>query len=199
MASNPLTQSSVPQDTSANPVTQGSAKPLDFEAPNLQPQRDALASQRVLSAQIGQAINALATPTTTPEQSSLPSYEQLMQQGEQQRQAQIQAAQTQNNALANNLNNYATQTFDKIVGGNGFADNYMNTSQMGQQKLWRQLAQQGAQQGLSEEALYNAYLKRAKDTLAGDKASAGDMKHGWKDAFVLPNVVGAGIDKLVAV
>lgn len=197
MASNPLTQSSVPQDTSANPVTQGSAKPLDFEAPNLQPQRDALASQRVLSAQIGQAINALATPTPTPEQSSLPSYEQLMQQGEQQRQAQIQAAQTQNNALANNLNNYATQTFDKIVNGTGFADNYMNTSQMGQQKLWRQLAQQGAQQGLSEEALYNAYLKRAKDTLAGDKASAGDMKHGWKDAFVLPNVVGAGIDKLV--
>ena len=120
-----------------------------------------------------------------------------MQQGEQQRQAQIQAAQTQNNALANNLNNYATQTFDKIVNGTGFADNYMNTSQMGQQKLWRQLAQQGAQQGLSEEALYNAYLKRAKDTLAGDKASAGDMKHGWKDAFVLPNVVGAGIDKLV--
>ena len=109
MASNPLTQSSVPQDTSANPVTQGSAKPLDFEAPNLQPQRDALASQRVLSAQIGQAINALATPTPTPEQSSLPSYEQLMQQGEQQRQAQIQAVQTQNNALANNLNNYATQ------------------------------------------------------------------------------------------
>ena len=197
MASNPLTQSSVPQDTSANPVTQGSAKPLDFEAPNLQPQRDALASQRVLSAQIGQAINALATPTPTPEQSSLPSYEQLMQQGEQQRQAQIQAAQTQNNALANNLNNYATQTFDKIVNGTGFADNYMNTSQMGQQKLWRQLAQQGAQQGLSEEALYNAYLKRAKDTLAGDKASAGDMKHGWKDIFVLPNVVGAGIDKLV--
>ena len=193
MASNPLTQSSVPQDTSANPVTQGSAKPLDFEAPNLQPQRDALASQRVLPAQIGQAINALATP----EQSSLPSYEQLIQQGEQQRQAQIQAAQTQNNALANNLNNYANQTFDKIVNGNGFADNYMNTSQMGQQKLWRQLAQQGAQQGLSEEALYNAYLKRAKDTLAGDKASAGDMKHGWKDALIPLNAAGAGINKLL--
>lgn len=198
MASNPLTQSSVPQDTSANPITQGSAKPLDFEAPNLQSQRDALASQRVLSAQIGQAINTLATPTPTPtpEQSSLPSYDQLMQQGEQQRQAKIQAAQTQNNALANNLNNYATQVFNKKIAEVGFADNYMNTSQLGQQKFWRLLAQQGAQQGLSEEALYNAYLKRAKEKLAGDKASAGDMKHGWKDALIPLNAAGAGIDKL---
>ena len=195
MAINPLTQSSVPQDTSANPVTQGSAKPLDFEAPNLQPQRDALASQRELSAQVGQAINTLAAPT--PEQSPLPSYDQLMQQGEQQRQAQIQARQQQVNTLANNLNTYATQTFDQISKGDSFADNYMNTSQLGQQKLWRQLAQQGAQQGLSEEALYNAYLKQAKEKLSGDKASAGNMEHGWKDAFIPTNVVGAGLDKLL--
>mgnify|MGYP003606687992 FL=1 len=120
MAINPLTQSSVPQDTSANPVTQGSAKPLDFEAPNLQPQRDALASQRELSAQVGQAINTLAAPT--PEQSPLPSYDQLMQQGEQQRQAQIQARQQQANTLANNLNPYATQTFDQISKSDSFAD-----------------------------------------------------------------------------
>lgn len=195
MASNPLTQSSVPQDTSANPVTQGSAKPLDFEAPNLQPQRDALASQRLLSAQIGQAINTLATPT--PAQSTMPSYDQLIQQADQQKTAQVQARQQQVNTLANNLNTYATQTFDQISKGGSFADNYMNTSQVGQQKLWRQLAQQGAQQGLSEEALYNAYLKQAKEKLSGDKASAGNMEHGWKDAFIPTNVVGAGLDKLL--
>lgn len=196
MASNPLTQSSIPQDTNANPVTQGSAKPLEFEAPNLQPQRDALASQRELSAELGQTLNALANPQAASAQSSLPTYEQLMQQGDQQRAAQIQARKTQVNPLANNLDTYATQTFDNLINGESFADNYMNTSQVGQQKLWRQLAQQGAQQGLSEEALYNAYLKRAKEKLAGDKASAGDMKHGWKDAFIPANIVGAGIDKL---
>lgn len=196
MASNPLTQSSIPQDTNANPVTQGSAKPLEFEAPNLQPQRDALASQRELSAELGQTLNTLANPQAASAQSSLPTYEQLMQQGDQQRAAQIQARKTQVNTLANNLDTYATQTFDNLINGESFADNYMNTSQVGQQKLWRQLAQQGAQQGLSEEALYNAYLKRAKEKLAGDKASAGDMKHGWKDAFIPANIVGAGIDKL---
>lgn len=193
MASNPLTQSSVPQDTSANPVTQGSAKPLDFEAPNLQPQRDALASQRVLSAQIGQAINALATPTPTPEQSSLPSYEQLMQQGEQQRQAQIQAVQTQNNALTNNTTLYSDRVFSKLNSDKAFVDNYMNLSQVGQRKLWRHLAQQGAQQGLSEETLYNNYLSKASELYGEyDKASKPDAKHGWQDAFVLPNQILAG-------
>lgn len=193
MASNPLTQSSVPQDTSANPVTQGSAKPLDFEAPNLQPQRDALASQRVLSAQIGQAINALATPTPTPEQSSLPSYEQLMQQGEQQRQAQIQVAQTQNNTLANGTTLYSDRVFSKLNSDKAFVDNYMNLSQVGQRKLWRHLAQQGAQQGLSEETLYNNYLSKASELYGEyDKASKPDAKHSWKDVFVLPNQILAG-------
>ena len=197
MAVNPLTQSSVPQDTNANPVTQGSAKPLDFVAPSLQPQRDALASQRVLSSEIGNAINTLANPTTASEQNALPSFDQLMTQAEQQNKAQVQARQQQVDTLANNLKGYAKSSFDKMVAGGGFSDNYMNTSQVGQQKLWRQMAQQGAQQGLSEEALYNAYLKQAKDQLAGDKASAGEMTHGWYDAFIPTNIVGAGLNKLM--
>lgn len=197
MARNPLTQSSVMQDGSANPITQGSAQPNEFEAPNLQPQRDALASQRELSAQIGQVLNTLSAPQAP--QGALPTYEQMIAQAEKQRatQAQQVAQAAQANPLANDLTAYAAKTFSEVTGDKSFNDNYMNTSQVGQQKYWRQLAQQGAQQGLSEEALYNAYLKQAKENLSGDKASSGDMKHGWKDAFIPTNIVGAGINKLL--
>ena len=199
MASNPLTQSSVPQDTSANPVTQGSAKPLDFEAPNLQPQRDALASQRVLSAQIGQAINALATPTPTPEQSSLPSYEQLIQQGEQQRQAQIQAVQTQNNALADNTRSVARDLFVQVAGKNPaqFVDNYANLSQVGQRKLWREVAKDSSGGNASvEERLYKELLREASD-LSSDKASKPDItSNGWKGLLTIPTTLLSGGNKL---
>ena len=182
MAINPLTQSNLPQDTTKNPITQGSNQLPEFQAPNLQPQRDALASQRVLSGQLDQATNALLNPTQVQQESTLPSYEELTRKTAQQREQAIQQAgqkaeqkvSTQDQAYTRIANQ---QLYAMVQNDKSFVENYGNLSQQGQRKLLRQLAERATQDGGDVDRMYKELMKATGASISNDKASKPDTEY----------------------
>lgn len=190
MARNPLTQSSLaqaPQTSAPNPLTQGVQQIPEFNAPDLNPLREAVQSQVDETEQLRQQAATQQAQQAT-QQSSMPSYDEVTAMLSQQRAASnakmqertaIEAAAPQATATDSDYQLAAVDSLLNIYDKNkDFYTAYGNLSQDAQRNALKQIAKDQAKAtGLNEDLVYQALLNEMK-AIPNDRANKDDLTWG---------------------